>query len=248
MSKQPEFSWNPGKVFDEHRREAKFVEALERKLTPAQKAKLRKAVQRLDTGFLQEKAELLKDDMAKILGERKTTSNDLLQRNVFSALDAIALHLDYSGFTDAFKEVVPSLLKRVRLDDPRLESLEWGLISDFFGGQLKLTGLGLREEDVKEVFRLAEEERSGTCGLPNITRKDFTFKDSFAKFCGRPDKILEVIHHSPGALKVVAVITIEILDLIAGICGVLSIIGWWLGVVTFVVSTVIVIVVACIGC
>jgi hypothetical protein len=241
--------WNPDRTFARRRRETVTLRRLQSRLTGQLRRRLRKAVAALDGEFLLEKAEIVKDTTLEILRHRKKTPNTLLQRNLWSSLDAIAFHLDQSGFTRVFQQVAPRLITGTRLDDPDIVSLEWQLTLDYLGLHERSLGkLGLPRREIEAVARMAEREKLGACGLPNITRKDFSFREVFAKFCGRPDGILQEIHHSPQGLKVVALIVIEVLNLVAGVLGVLTIIGWWLGVGIFIVSTIIVIVVACLGC
>lgn len=247
--------WNAAKVLEKYPGETDLMEKMWSRLSKPEKNALQKAIKKLDANFLLEKAYLIKDTMHEITRNKEAEQNSLLQRNVWSSFDAIALHLDSSGFTRVFQKVFPKLLRRTRLDNPKVATLEWELAKDFLGGGNRFEEFGLHSYDVEEVCKMAEKERSGTCGLPRIAKKGFTFKDTFANFCGRPDKILDVVHHSASVLKIVALIVLEIVNLVVGVLAALSIVVPLIGIISlavgltvFVVSTIIVIVVACLGC
>jgi hypothetical protein len=254
-SGSPNIRWTPVKVLEKFPAETDLFEKMWSRLSKPERNALQKAVKKLDGNFLLEKAHLISDTMREITRTKESEVNLLLQRNVWSSFDAIALHLDSSGFTRVFQKAFPKLLRRTRLDDPKITTLEWELTKDFLGGGNRFEELDLHSYDVEEVCRMAEKERSGACGLPRIAKKGFTFKDTFANFCGRPDKILDVVHHSATVLKVVAIIVLEIVNAVVGVLAALStvvpligIISLAVGITVFVVSTVIVIVVACLGC
>lgn len=243
-------TFNPERVIRRHSREADVLRGLRARLTATQHRRLRAACRRLDRAFVLEKAELLKDTVLEIVETRSGRRNRLLQRSVWSSLDALALHMDSTGLTRVFQEVAPRLFRSTPLDDPGIVALEWHLLLDYLGvSPRRAAKLGLPFEGVQSLIRLAEAEKSDTkCGLPKISRKGFSFREVMANCCGRPDKILET-YHNPVS-KIVGLIVIEVINVIAGIAGALTaaVVVGWLGIALFVVSTIIVIVIACKGC
>jgi hypothetical protein len=198
----------------QNRRGAKMIKTMEKasakngvldqvlsSLNQREKRQLAKAAKSLDLGFLEEKVDLIKDTMVEIAIHRDSTPNALLQRNVWASLDAVALHLDYAGFTGALQLVAPKIFRDLPFDDPALVALEYSLMTDLMGkDELAKVGL-LGRAEVEEVFHYAEKQRKE--GLRDISRKNATMLNTFRNACGRPDKILDVIIHSPQAWKVV---------------------------------------------
>jgi len=221
-------------------------------LNRSEKQQLQKAFRALDKEFLMEKALLLKDTMSEILLHRNETPNILLQRNVWASLDAMALHLDYTGFTRAFQAAGPKMFRSLRLDDPQIVSLENQLVSDVMGGEAELSRLGLLAPiEVEEVIRYAEKHRSGPHGIRRIVRKGFTFQEAFANSCGRPNEMLDVVIHSPQAAKVVITVVLAIANAIGGIFGAIFAetgIGLLLGGLVFVATLVTIVIVVGVGC
>jgi len=211
---------------------------LEHRLTAAERQRFLKARDRLDRAFLFEKCELVLDTMLEI-ETRRNESTTLLQRNVWATLDAIALHLDYSGFTSEVTRAASKMLKPERLDDPALMDIEWkGILTALKVDEAEMERKwGIPRYEFDEVAHEAEQSKSGTCGWKNITAKDFTFQNAFAAACGRPDKMLE-IHHSPQSKAFVAIV-IGVINLIC--CWVPC---WPIAIVTLIIL----IVVLCTGC
>ena len=190
------------------------------KLNADQKKKMTRLAKKLDVDFLAEKAELIKDTMAEIVRNRKAGSSPLLQRNIWSSVDAVALHLDQVGFTPVFQSVAARIFKKTPLDDPKIVRFEWQLLRDVLGGEGGVNELGLSLAETHEVLRQAEQEKSRPCGLPKIRRRDFSLKKAFAEACGRPDKILEATHHSVSVYKVIAIAFIFVVNLVAAVVGI----------------------------
>lgn len=201
----------------QNRRAAKMIKTMEKasaqngiidrvlsNLNQREKRQLTKAAKAVDWEFLEEKVDLIKDTMIEIAIHRETTPNALLQRNVWASLDAVALHMDYAGFTDALQLVAPKIFRDLPFDDPDLVALEYGLMSDYMGKDgLARVGM-LSRVEVEEVFHYAEKHRKE--GLRDLSRKKATMLNAFRNSCGRPDKILDVVIHSPQAWKVVVCI------------------------------------------
>lgn len=236
--KRKEPAWNPSPTLQAHRPEANALRRLEAKLTTRQRQRIRQVVGRLDREFIAEKAELVRDTIVEIQRNKRTTPSTLLQRNVWSSLDAIGMHLDETGFTSLFKSVAPRLFREVRLDDPRFVGLEYDLMLSFVGvSQDQATAYDMPRSEFDWIFGFAEAEKNGACGFKYMSSRKFTFKDFFARFCGRPDRILE-IHHSPQG-KVTAAVVI----------GVINLLSLWGGAFTLAVLTLIVLVIiGCAGC
>lgn len=249
--REDEKRWDPTKTLERCSSELSFVKKLGDKLTEEQKQKFQKSFEGLDMEFLLEKAELIKDTMSVILRQKKTSTNPLLQRNIWSSFDAIALHLDYTGFTRVFQEVAPIMFKDTRLDDTNIISLESQLLADYLGDEKEVSEFVLASGDINEVFKIAEKEKQSSCGMPNIARQDFSFKEAFAKFCGRPTGILEVSHHSAAVAKVVAIILIAVVNLAAGALGSatwFTFFGPLVGGLIFVVTIITVLIIGACGC
>ncbi|MBI2371993.1 MAG: hypothetical protein HYV08_17485 [Deltaproteobacteria bacterium] len=230
-------SWDPRKTVRRCAREARLLRASGARLTRVEERSMDAAIRRLDQKFLREKAELVRDTMLEILRHRKRTPNTLLQRNIWASLDAIALHLDHAGLTPVFKRVAPKMFRDTRLDSPHVVNFEWQLMRDFLGvNERQAAALGLPKTEIAEVLSYAEEHKAGRCGLPYIASRKFSFQESFRRFCGRPDKILE-IHHSPQAKAAVAIIT--------GVVNIITLFGLW-GIT--VITVVVLIIIGCAGC
>lgn len=231
-------AWNPRTAIKPNRKERAALDELERVFTTPQIRRLEASLPRIDRAFIEEKAELVRDTLVEIQRHRKRTPNILLQRNVWSSLDAIALELDQSGFTTAFKKVAPKFLKSVQLDNPDLVSLEWKMMRSFLGvNEREAATLGLPFSEIQEVIQYAEKMKFENCALGYIESEEFSFRDFFARACGRPDQILE-IHNSPQA-KVFVAIVIGIINVIALLWGVIP-----LAIVTVIVM----LIVAACGC
>lgn len=235
VSKHP--GWDPRKVLRANRREVTAAERLVPKLTPRQRSQLQTVVKKLDRAFVTEKAELIRDTLIEIQRHRNETSNPLLQRSVWSSLDCIALELDRAGFTRVFKEFAPKLFGAIALDSPEFVSLEWRMFLDFLGtDEAGAAELGMPLSEIHEVFHYAEEQKGGPCGLAWIRQPEFSFRASFARFCGRPDQILE-IHHSPQAKATVAIIA-----------GAVNLVAIFWTVVISILTAIVITVVGCAGC
>jgi hypothetical protein len=72
--------------------------------------------------------------------------------------------------------------------------------------------MGFPRYEIEDVIKDVQGEMNGKCGWKWITSPGFTVQKSFAKGCGRPDKMLE-IHHSPQSKALVATV-IGIINLI----------------------------------
>lgn len=235
--KRKEPAWSAEPTLRLHRSAATALRQLEAKLTTRQRQQVKQVTRRLDRAFLEEKAELVRDTIAEIQRNKQTTPNVLLQRNVWSSLDTIGMHLDQTGFTSLFKNVAPTLFRDVRLDDPRFVGLEYDLMLSFLGiNENQAAAYDMPRSEFDWIFGFAEAEKKGACGFKYLSSRDFTFKEFFARACGRPDRILE-IHHSPQGKATAAIVI-----------GVINIIGWFLIFPLAVVTLIVLIVVLCAGC
>jgi hypothetical protein len=235
--KRKEPAWNPRPTLQAHRTEVNALKRLEASLTSKQRQQMSEIAGRLDREFIEEKGELARDTILEIQRGKHTTPSTLLQRNVWSSLDAIGMHLDEVGFTSLFKSVAPKLFADVRLDDPRFVGLEYDLMLSFLGvGEEQAAACDMPRAEIDWIFGFAEREKTGACGFKYMSSREFTFKGFFARFCGRPDRILE-IHHSPQG-KATAAIILGIVNIIA-IFGVV--------ILTF-FTVIALIVVGCAGC
>jgi hypothetical protein len=224
-------------LIDLSEEEEEALAQLQARLTGDQRRRFNQLVQKLDRNFITEKAEVVRDTLVEILRNRKTTPNTLLQRNLWSSLDAIALYLDQEGFTKLFKQAAPRLFKKERLDDPVLVGLERKLMLQFLGVQEpEAAELDLPREEFTELVALAEQWKTGKCGLPYISKASFTFKEFFSHFCGRPDKILE-IHHSPQAKAGAAVIV--------GVANIVVLFFFW---PVTILTVIVMVIIGCSGC
>lgn len=232
-----EDSWDPALSLEKCKDQAEFFKKIDSNFTDEQLTKFSESVKKLDKDFIMEKALIIRDTILEIQRNRKTTRNTLLQRNVWSSLDAIALHFDYSGFTPVFQDIATTLLKKdVRFDNPELLAIEWQLFLDFLGiDENEAKELDLPFSELKTVMEYAEKQKSGVCGLPNISSPEFSFKKAFSKDCARPDQILE--HHSPQSKAVIA--------LIIGVINIISLFGFPIGTV---ITVVMLLIVGCAGC
>jgi len=230
--------WDPGKVLSSATpKEQDMLDRLDATLTTAERRRLRRIAGKLDQAFIQEKAELVRDTIMEIQRKRRKTPNTLLQRNVWSSLDVIGMELDRVGFTRWLKDVTRKVVKGTRLDDPAIVSLEHKLMRDFMGvTETQAAKLGLPLSETQEVLEYAQKQRTGRCGLSYITSEEFSFRQFFRDFCGRPDQILE-IHHSPQAKAGVALVV-----------GVVNIVGVFFGWVLTVITVIMLIIIGCSGC
>lgn len=235
--KRKEPAWNPRSTLQVHRRDVNALRRLQAGLTPRQREQIHEVVSRLDREFIEEKAELVRDTIVEIQRNKLTTSSTLLQRNVWSSLDAIGMHLDDTGFTSLFKSVAPKLFGNVRLDDPRFVGVEYDLMLSFLGvDEDKATAYDMPRSEIDWIFSFAEAQKKGACGFKYISSREFTFKEFFARFCGRPDRILE-IHHSPQGKATAAIIL--------GIVNIIAI--FKVPILTF-FTVIAIIIIGCIGC
>ena len=217
-------------------------------LTRQQKQRLQNAFKRLDKDFLLDKAKLLNDSVLELWEHRKRTPNALLQRNIWATLDALGLHLDAAGYSPVFRTAGPAIFKNISLQDQDVVSLEWQLARDVFE-ESELTRLAIGYIEFEEVMAYAEKHRSE--GFRKLRRKGFSFKQAFGEACGRPDKILDVIIHSPQAVKIIAVIVLAIVNVLAAAAGaglIETIIGALAGALIFLITLVLVYVVSNTGC
>jgi len=229
--------WSPRSTLQAHRSTVNVLRRLEAKLTPQQRAQLRTVVGRLDRAFIEEKAELVRDTIVEIQRNKQTTPSTLLQRNVWSSLDAIGMHLDETGFTSLFTRVAPKLFRDVRLDDPRFVALEHDLVLSLLGITADQAGAyDVLRSELDWIFGFTEAEKTGACGFKYLSSRGFTFKEFFARFCGRPDRMLE-IHHSPQG-KATAAILIGVADCVC--------VFWCIPVM--VLTVIALVVVGCAGC
>ena len=229
--------WDPWEAFSPSREEQALLDRVDATVNTQDRRRLKRITRKLDQAFMQEKAELVCDTLVEIQRRRHTTPNTLLQRNVWSSLDVIGMELDRVGFTRWLKDVAPKVVKGLRFDDPALVSVEHKLMLDFLGvSEKRAAKLGLPHSETREVLKYAQEQRSGSCGLSYITSEEFSFREFFRNFCGRPEDILE-IHHSPQSKAAVAVIT-----------GVVNIIGVFFGGVVTVITILVLIIIGCSGC
>lgn len=207
--------WNPRESIAKVAGGVDTLEKLEPMFSEEQKKTIVAAIEKLDKEFIVDKVEVIRDTMMEVQRNRKTTPNTLLQRNIWSSFDALALHFDYTGFTNSFQEIVPRYFEKdFHLDDPAIVSVEWQMMLDFLGiDENEAAELDMPFSEITEVMKFAEEEKLGDHGLSYITGPEFSFQKFFSEACGRPDQILE-IHHSPQSKATVAVI-IGVIDIIA---------------------------------
>lgn len=230
-------AWNPRSTLQAHRTDVNALKRLEARLTARQREQIREVVGRLDRQFIEEKAELVRDTIVEIQRNKHTTPSTILQRNVWSSLDAIGMHLDEVGFTSLFKGVAPKLFRDIRLDDPRFVGLEYDLMLSFLGvGEDQAAAYDMPRSEIDWIFGFAESEKTGACGFKYMSSREFTFKEFFSRFCGRPDRILE-IHHSPQGKAAAAIIT--------GVVNIIAIFG--VPILTF-LTVVVLIIIGCAGC
>jgi quinol monooxygenase YgiN len=235
--KRKEPAWSPRATLQAHRSDVNVLKRLETKLTSRERRQIKDVVGRLDREFIQEKAELVRDTIVEIQRHKHTNPSTLLQRNVWSSLDAIGMHLDQSGFTALFKKAAPKLFGDVRIDDPRFVNLEYDLMLSFLGATPEqAAAYDMPRSEIDWIFGFAQAEKKGACGFKYLASRDFTFKEFFARFCGRPDRILE-IHHSPQGKATAALII-----------GVINIIGVFFGLVLTVITLIALVIVGCAGC
>lgn len=241
--KRPDF--DPRQTLKKLPREAAHLRrAVYAGLTPRQRQKLRattaKLNKELNKRFVIEEIELVKDCLLTIGREADKTPNELLQRSVWAALDAVALHLDYSGFTQAFREFAPRAFLGVKLDDPDFVAIEWQATLDYLQmSEAEIQQqLGLNKAELAAVMKEAEDNRnSKTCGLSRIGRKEFSFQSAFEKACGRPVGILEG-HHSPQSKVWIAIVV--------GGLNILAVVVWC--VPGFVITIIVLLILLCVGC
>jgi hypothetical protein len=230
-------AWDPRPTLQAHRADVNVLKRLEAALTRRQFEQMRKVVGRMDREFIEEKAELVRDTILEIQRNKHSTPSALLQRNVWSSLDAIGMHLDETGFTSLFKSVAPKLFRDIRIDDPRFVGLEYDLMLSFLGLNAdQAAAFDMPRVEIDWIFAFAEREKKGACGFKYMSSREFTFKEFFSRFCGRPDRILE-IHHSPQGKATAAIIV--------GLVNIISLFG--LVVLTF-LTVVALIVIGCAGC
>ena len=230
--------WDPREVLlHSSREEQALIDRVEAALTAEDLKHLQSIAQTLDQADIQDKAKLVGDTLMEIQRMQHETPNTLLQRNVWSSLDVMAMELDRVGFTAWLKDVAPKVVAGLRLDNPALVSLEHKLMLDFLGiTEKEAAKLKLPHSETREVLEYAEKHRSGACGLSYITSEEFSFREFFRNFCGRPDQILE-IHNSPQSKATVAIIT-----------GVVNIVGAFFCWPITVITVIVLIIVGCAGC
>lgn len=218
------------------------------RLTAQQRRQLTNVGRKLDVRFLAEKIDLMQDTLVQILERRKETPSTLLQRNLWSSFDAIAMHFDAVGFTPLIQTTAARIATKVRLDDPKLVAFETQLSSIVLDGDARMSSLGIEPIEFEEVLHYAEAHKRKSCGLPKMARKSFTMKGAVAEFCGRPDQMLDVIIHSPQAAKVVIIVVLLVANIAAAVLGLLSVIGFLLGVVVAVVTVIVIVIIGGCGC
>ena len=200
------------------------------KLSAGQRRQWARAMKALDPDFLRDKAEVIIDSLFEIYGNRRRTKNQLLQRNVWSGLDAIAQHFDSAGFAPLFRQAVPKMLRGVSFTDPDVLDAEYALVSGSLGLSEKQAARNcIGRPQFNAVMglmqKLVEEN-----GYAFLRRKDFSFLSTFLAACGRPDGMFS--HQMailPNLWKLFPVI----------ICGVINFV-WaatiWVPVLTIVVA------------
>jgi hypothetical protein len=218
------------------------VRKLEKRLTAGMTAvkqrRWAKAVKSLDGAFLKEKAEVITESVLEVYRNRRNSPNELLQRNIWGCLDAVALHLDASGFSAAFRDLVPLMLRDVSLIDPVAMDYEYSLVTGMLGYSEKeasKNGLGRKEFD--SLMNVAEKFRCGKIGLRAFVKNDFSFLSASTNACGRSTSMLKS-HTLPGTIvpKLIPSIIVGVLNLVAigsVIVAVITLVVlltiWWFG-------------------
>jgi hypothetical protein len=159
------------------------------RLTSAERRQWSRAGKALDSDFLREKAEVIIDSVFEIYRGRKHTKNKLLQRNVWSGLDAIAQHFDAAGFAPLFRQAVPRMLRGVSFTDPDVLDAEYALVSGSLGLSEKQASLNcIGRSQFTAVMALTQKliEKNG---FGFLRRKDFSFFSASLAACGRPDRM-----------------------------------------------------------
>jgi hypothetical protein len=192
-------------------------------MTAPQRAALQRAIRALDRPFVEEKCQLAIDTALEIqrLGTLKRTA--LLQRNLWSSLDALAMHFDEVGFTGPFCAAAANVLGKLKFTDPAVGDAEYRIVKAVLGGRsARARRVGMDRAKFDMVMKLAERYRAGRHGTKNISRKNFSFASAARNACNRPLGVLSV--HFAGAAGVVKVP----IAVIMGAANIATLfVGWW---------------------
>ena len=203
------------------------VNALDRRIrkimTAPQRAALQRAIRALDRPFVEEKCRLAIETALEIqrLGTLKRTA--LLQRNLWSSLDALAMHFDDVGFTGPFCAAAANVLGKLKFTDPAVGDAEYRIVKAVLdGGGARARRGGMDRAKFDMVMKLAERYRAGRHGIGNISRRTFSFASAARSACNRPLGVLSM--HFAGAAGVVKVP----IAVIMGAANIATLfVGWW---------------------
>ena len=192
-------------------------------LSPAQRRAMQGAIKKLDREFVEETCHLAIDTALEIerIGSPRRTA--LLQRNLWASLDALALHLDASGFTAAYRDAAKTVLREVKFTDRDVLDAEFQLVNRALRARPGAARKnGIDREKFGLVMKLAERHRRGRHGLVNLSRSSFSMKSAAATACHRPLGVLDA--HRVGVASLVKVPIAVVL----GVVNVLTLpTPWW---------------------
>jgi len=218
MAKRVDVVWNPRKIIKDHDRDLTRL-ALGKNISSTLSTKLSATLKRLNKDFLEEQATLIKDLAFDILENRRDRADALKQRSLWAAVDAIAIHLDETGFTPVFRQVAGRMFTRQSLADPAIVALETELIQAFAGSKERAQKFGLGAAELATAMSIAEKYKAGEQGIIYLTSPTFTFHGAMARACGRPDKLHEV-HMAIGKWVPVVTFVANMIVLIVPIVGI----------------------------
>lgn len=173
----------PGARFDQLR-------ILEKAIGSAKLKPIMGAIRRVDWDRFDDLAQLLRDDFVEII---RTKPNLLMQRNVWPALDAVALELDKAKLMPALQATIPLIKDTIHLDDKEIVLPSWKYLLGFLGlTEKRAQNLGLTLRDLQHTAAEAERDIRGARTYRNLTAKGLTFTAGMRNACARPVQILAV--------------------------------------------------------
>jgi hypothetical protein len=221
-------AWNPEAILKKHQN-SEALRALETKISTKQRADLEAAVARIDRGFIEGNAFLIRDVIHTVVREKRSKQTLLLQRSVWAGMDGIALHLDACGLAPVIGELANTLFRNGSLNEPGLVAPEIELIRSFASY--------VDKDHLTRAFAFAESHKLEKNALPLLTSASFTFREGLAAACGRPDKLLAV--HAIPKWVPIAVFIANILVLL------IPLVGKIISIVTIVVAIILALVAGC---
>lgn len=219
MATRARTEWTPETIFEANAARLRRLN-LEKNVPPALRRRLRAAVKKLNRPFLEQQATLARDLVLDVLENKRDRTNALKQRSAWAAMDAIAIHLDETGFTAVFQKVAAKMFAKQSLADPALVGIETALIQGFCGlNETRAKKLGLGAADLERAMALAEDHRLQADGLRRLTSSKFTAYRGVQEACGRPVGILEV-HFKVGKWVPILTFVANIVVLLIPLVGV----------------------------